>query len=90
MLHSHYTIEGDSRQLYFFSVKKIQTYILNKMSQEEEPDGARWSPARTAPGDGLQLRGQGPFQGDMQGGSTSAEQAVSGSSWLGVRQPGMG
>ena len=29
------------------------------MSQEEEPDGARWRPARTTPGVGLWLRGQG-------------------------------
>ena len=84
------TLKETAGSPIFFRLKKIQTYILNKMSQEEEPDGARWRPARTTPGVGLWLQGQGPFQGDMQGRSTSAEQAVSSSSWLGVRQQGMG
>lgn len=46
------------------------------MSQKEEPDGARWRPARTTPGVGLWLRVK--VLSRVEGGSTSAEQAVSG------------
>lgn len=54
-----------------------------------EPDGDQQG---LTPGVRLWLQGHvsKSFPGATQGGGASAEQAVSGSSWLGVRQEGMG
>lgn len=91
MFHSHHNFEGDCRQVYFFQLKN-NTNIYFK--QNVSGGGTRWSQMETskdntrcqtlASGSRVKVLSRVTCKGE------APQQAVLGSSWLGVRQQGMG